>query len=106
MRRVETSDALIELGEAVVLQAVEDFRRCRSLGVFGANLEVHEWLWDRCARVEGDRHYGKPKHMRSANDAKALVYFLTGPSLDYWCSLIGFPACRIRRVLGLKRRRK
>ena len=104
MRRIEISDSMIELAEAVILQAVEDFRGLRDLGVFGSQYEVHEWMWDRCARVKGDRHYGKPKQMRSADAAKQLVYFLTGPALDYWCALVGFPACRIRRVLGLKMR--
>ena len=47
MRRIEISDSMIELAEAVILQAVEDFRGLRDLGVFGSQYEVHEWMWDR-----------------------------------------------------------
>lgn len=98
MRQIEISDALIKLAEAIIFQAIKDFEGLQSSGAL-TGTEVAEWRWRR----GNDRYYAKPLGLQSADEARQLLYFFQGPSLDFLCDLVGKPADRIRKNLKLKK---
>ena len=104
MRQIEISDALIELAEAIILQAITDFISLRSSGAILEydDIEVNEFRWRR----GNDRYYSKPLGFQSADEARQLVYFFQGPDLDFLCDLVGKPADRIRKNLKIQKKTK
>ena len=98
MRQIEIDDALIELAEAIILQAVEDYRGLKARGAFYAD-EVNDGYWERRKDSGGLK---SPLNLRSSNDARELLVFLNGWALEFLCDLTGHKACRIRKELGLK----
>ena len=100
MRQIEVSDALIVLAEAIILQAVDDFRGLKARGAFYGG-EVNDGYWERREDSGGLKC---PLNLRSSNDARELLVFLNGWALEVLCDLTGHKPCRIRKVLGLKRR--
>ena len=99
MRQVEFDDALIELAEAIILQAVEDFRGLRDRGAFYHG-ELNDGFWERRIDSGGLKC---PMNFSSPNDARELLVFLKGWALDFLCDLTGHKACRIRRELGIQK---
>jgi len=99
MRQVEIDDALIELAEAIILQAVHDFRRLKDRGAFYHG-ELNDGFWERRSDSGGLKC---PINLKSPNDARELLVFLKGWALDFLCDLTGHKACRIRKVLGIKK---
>lgn len=99
MRQIELSDALIELAESIILQAICDYEALRSRGVF-TDGQVNDHLWVR----RRDTGSIQPViTMRSPNDALELLHFFRSWPLDFLCDLTGHKACRIRKKLGLKK---
>jgi hypothetical protein len=99
MRQVEVDDALIELAEAIILQAVEDFRGLKARGAF-CNGVVLDGFWERRNDSGGLKC---PMNLRSSNDARELLVFLNGWALDFLCDLTGHKDCRIRKALGIRK---
>ena len=100
MRKIEISDALIELAEGIILQAIDDLRGLRKRGAFvpgGLNTS----LWGRRKDTGGMKC---PMNFRSGNDALELVHFFEGWPLDFLCDLTGHKACRIRKKLGITKK--
>jgi hypothetical protein len=97
MRQVEVDDALIELAEAIILQAVEDYVNLSEKKVIrGREVDVSAW-----ARRGGTRGYCKPIGYDSASSVLELIGWLAGHGLEYLCKLTNHHACRIRKRIGL-----
>lgn len=98
MKKIDPEDGLIELAEAIILQAVEDYVHFKEKKIIvGREVDVTAW-----ARRSGlHRSYCKPLGFASAVDAMDLIAWLTGTGLEYLCNLTGHHACRIRKRIGM-----
>lgn len=92
------TENMVALAFAVLLQAVRDYVRLRELGIVSGR-EVREWRFYK--KYNSDRSPNHPLNFATAEQVKVLIHFLDGKDLDYYCSLLGVPSCRIRSAIGL-----
>ena len=92
------TENMVALAFAVLLQAVRDYVRLRELGIVSGR-EVREWRFYK--KYNSEKASNHPLNFATAEQVKSLIYFLKGKDLDYYCSLLGMPACRIRSAIGL-----
>ncbi len=92
------TENMVQLAFAVLLQAVRDYVRLRELGIV-AGTEVREYRFYR--KYNSATVPNHPLNYATAEQVKSLILFLSGKDLDYYCSLLRFPACRVRSAIGL-----
>lgn len=83
----------------VINQAVDDYRMLKKHGaVSGTGVEGHKF--GRRISKTSYRHYDG---IVREHEAAELVQFFYSKAFSDLCVAIGFPACQIRRALGIKR---
>jgi hypothetical protein len=98
MRKIHPDDGLVELAEAIILQAVEDYVHLSEKKIIrGREVDVSAWA----RRTFGHRGYCKPLGYASASEALELISWLAGNGLEYLCNLTNHHACRIRKRIGM-----
>ena len=104
MRQVTIDDALVGLTVGIILQAVEDYQYLQKRGVIDAegNPVMHRF-GDRIGKSSS---YQQLDGFRHSSEAVELVDFLTGWGLELLCDLTGHQACRIRKKLGIARKKE
>jgi hypothetical protein len=81
----------------IMLQAIEDYVKLKACGAIQGNSVDHS----RWFRVGKTKQYKRPLGFLSAVDAEETIEFLEGPGLELLCAVLGKPACRIRKRLGI-----
>jgi len=98
MRKIHPDDGLVELAEAVILQAMEDYVHLSEKKIIrGREVDVTAWV----RRSSGYKGHCKPLGFASPVEAMDLIAWLAGSGLEYLCNLTHHHACRIRNRIGM-----
>jgi hypothetical protein len=98
MQPVTQEDAVLNLAKMVLVQAIHDYNGMVANGSI-VDGKVNEDKWFRYGSSTGCH---RPMNM-GLEEALSLVQFLMCEGLDYYCSMIGHHACRIRAKLKISK---
>jgi len=81
----------------IMLQAIEDYVKLKACGAIqGDEVDHSRWF-----RVGKSKQYKRPLGFLSSVEAEETIKFLEGPGLELLCAVLGKPACRIRKRIGI-----